>query len=88
MNTTEQPDRPCESLQDWMERTGTNTEALAKLSGIQRPHLSKILSRSRRCSLVKALALSRLTGVPVENLVKWKGVPNRKPFERAVKKAS
>ena len=76
---------PYTSLQDWMERTGTSQIELSKMSGIAPPHLSKILSRSRRCSLLKALALSRITGVPVENLVKWKGVSRRQPFEQPVK---
>ena len=84
-SATETRTRKYESLQEWMEGTGTNIEALAKLAGLQRPHLSKILSRSRRCSLLKALALSQVTGVPVENLVRWKGVPKRKPFEHSVK---
>jgi transcriptional regulator with XRE-family HTH domain len=80
--------RPYTSLQDWLERTGTSQVELSKLSGIKPPHLSKILSRSRRCSLEKALRLFYVTGVPVEKLVEWKGVPKRQPFEQLVKKAS
>jgi plasmid maintenance system antidote protein VapI len=73
------------SLQDWMERTGTNQTKLAKLAGLKTPHLSKILSRSRRCSLDKALRLSRVTGVPVETLVEWGKLPEKQGSEQPVK---
>jgi plasmid maintenance system antidote protein VapI len=63
--------KPYISLQDWMERTGTTADRLAQLSGLDRTHLSKILSGSRRCSLDKALRLEELTGVPVRTLVDW-----------------
>lgn len=78
--------RPYESLQDWMERTGTSQTVLSKMSGVKPPHLSKILSRSRRPSLDKALRLAHVTGVPVEKLVEWKNVPRLKPFEYSFKK--
>lgn len=54
-----------------MEATGTPIGRLAEFTGIERSHLSKILTGSRRCSYEKADKLSRVTGVPVENLVKW-----------------
>jgi plasmid maintenance system antidote protein VapI len=63
--------RPYRSLQDWMERTRTSQTKLARLSGITQSHLSYLLTGSRRCSIQKALVLSRITGVPVEKLVKW-----------------
>jgi hypothetical protein len=71
------PSRPYDSLQDWMERTGHNQTMLRRLLlerenvFISNPHMSSILTGRYRCSLPKALALSRVTGVPVENLVKW-----------------
>ena len=68
-------DRPYASLQDWLERTGTNQAALAKLVGIKSPHMSMLLKGSRRCSIVLALKLSHVTGVPVENLVEWPKLP-------------
>jgi antitoxin component HigA of HigAB toxin-antitoxin module len=80
--------RPYTSIQDWMERTGTSQVELSRMSGIRPYDLSRILSRSRRCSLARALVLHYVTGVPVEKLVEWKGVPPRKLFEQAVKKAS
>jgi len=67
--------KPYLSLQDWMERTGTSQVRLAKLAGIATSQLSSLLKGSRRCSLMKAFALSRVTGVPVENLVKWPKIP-------------
>ena len=33
--------------------------------------LSSILSKSRRCSLTKAIVLQDITGVPVKNLIEW-----------------
>lgn len=63
--------RPYASLQDWLERTGTPQVTLARLAKISPAYLSRILSRSRRCSVEKALKLSSVTGVPVEKLVEW-----------------
>jgi predicted transcriptional regulator len=60
------------SLQDWLERTGTPIQTLAKLAKMDRTHLSRVLSHSRRCSLVAAMRLHEVTGVPVEKLVEWK----------------
>lgn len=60
------------SLQDWLERTGTPIQNLAKMAGLDRTHLSRVLSHSRRCSLDAALRLHWVTGVPVEKLVEWK----------------
>jgi transcriptional regulator with XRE-family HTH domain len=65
------PKRPYASLQDWLERTGTPQITLARLAKISPAYLSRILSRSRRCSVEKALKLSSVTGVPVEKLVEW-----------------
>lgn len=59
------------SVQAWMEATGTNQTRLAKQIGISEPHLSNILSKSRRCSLQVALKISKLTNVPIESLVEW-----------------
>jgi transcriptional regulator with XRE-family HTH domain len=68
------------SLQDWMERTGTNQTELARRAGLTKSHLSMILKGSRRCSLRHALTLSELTGVPVEKLTKWPKVPVKRTF--------
>jgi transcriptional regulator with XRE-family HTH domain len=59
------------SLQEWMEGTGTTADTLSRRTGIGRSHLSRILSRSRRCSFEKAFRLSEATGVPVENILRW-----------------
>jgi transcriptional regulator with XRE-family HTH domain len=63
------------SLQDWMERTGTNQKRLAELAGMQQSQLSEVLKGSRRCSLLKALALHAVTGVPVEKMTAWPKPP-------------
>ena len=60
--------RPYENIHDWMERTGTNQTALAKMVRIRRSMLCKILSRQRRCSLENALKLAGISGVSVEKL--------------------
>lgn len=63
--------KPPQTLQDWMERTGTSTSALARKAQISQPHMSRILTGSRRCSLEKAIRLFLVTGVPVQNLCRW-----------------
>jgi len=63
--------KPYSSLQDWMERTGTTQVELARRAGLPQSQLSQLLKGSRRCSVMKALALSKVTGVPVEKLVAW-----------------
>ena len=68
------------SLQDWMERTGTNQTELARRAGMTKAHLSMVLKGSRRCSLTKALVLSKVTGVAVEKLTEWPKVPVTRTF--------
>lgn len=68
------------SLQDWMDRTGTNQTELARRAGLTKPHLSMILRGSRRCSLRTALTLAKVTGVPVEKLTAWPKVPVKRTF--------
>lgn len=65
------PRRAYRTVQDWMVATGTNQARLAKLVGCSEPHLSNILSKSRRCSLDVALKLSRITNVPIETIAEW-----------------
>lgn len=69
------------TLVDYMERTGTNhTRLIAqvneRLSAASRPPLSPqlfsmILRGSRRCSRENAWALFVVTGVPMEELIRW-----------------
>lgn len=68
-------ERPYESLQDWMERTGTSQSVLARLARMPKSQLSQLLKGSRRCSLERALVLAHVTGVPVEKLVEWPKLP-------------
>lgn len=85
-----QPDAPriYATLQEWMEATGNNKRSLAKLANIKESFLSKILTRSRRCSLVNAMRLHNATGgtVPVENLVRWFQSDTQSCSERLVKR--
>jgi hypothetical protein len=87
--------RDYESLQDWMERTHNNQASLLELVNARttehftKEHLSKILSGARRCSIQKALALSLVTGVPVEKLTRWPSVAKEATSEAdAVKGAA
>lgn len=68
------------SLQDWMERTGTTQAELARRVRMPESQLSQLLKGSRRCSLMRALALSKVTGVPVEKLVEWPKVSVKRSF--------
>lgn len=68
------------SLQDWMERTGTTQSALARRAHMPESQLSQLLKGSRRCSLMRALTLSKITGVSVENLVAWPKVRVKRSF--------
>lgn len=54
-----------------MEQMGVRTDLLARIAGIDRTHLGRILQHSARCSLDAAFRLSTITNVPVENLVQW-----------------
>lgn len=73
---TEVPGPAPRSLHEWMERTGTNgTRLLAMLHDrgmtMSPGMLSLLLKGSRRCSYVKALVLSDITGVPWRELTRW-----------------
>ena len=59
------------SLHEWLDRSGKTQKWLAQQAGMTEPHVSMLLRGSRRCSVDKAIRLSKLTGVPVENLVEW-----------------
>jgi hypothetical protein len=59
-----------------MERTGTNARGLLRMlkargCEMSEGHLSNVLKKSRRCSLIKAVALNEITGVPIRNMVQW-----------------
>lgn len=67
---------PAQTIQEWMERTGTNgRQLLALLRERGQPmtegHLSNVLKGSRRCSLQKAIVLHEITGVPIRSIAKW-----------------
>lgn len=73
--------RPCNSLNEWMERHQVNgTKLLRRLRdrgvSLSAGHLSNILKGSRRVSLRLAIELNDLTGVPIKALAQW---PVREP---------
>jgi predicted transcriptional regulator len=59
------------SLHEWLDRTGTPQFRLAKMAGMSEAALSMMLRGSRRCSILKAIRLYEITGVPVQNLIEW-----------------
>lgn len=63
--------RAYQSLHEWLDCTGTPQYVLAQMAGMSGPALSTLLRGSRRCSLMKAIRLEEITGVPVKNLVQW-----------------
>ncbi len=63
--------REYRSLHEYLDRTGSTQRRLAKKAGMSEQALSMLLRGSRRCSIVKALRLAKITGVPVENLIEW-----------------
>ena len=78
MGRTKKADAPVpRSLQEWMEREGATAERLLERVRLEqgivisRAGFSYILRGSRRCSMWNALALSAVTGVPVETLMAW-----------------
>jgi len=66
-----------------MERTGTTQTELADRAKMPKSQLSQLLKGSRRCSIMTALRLAAVTGVPVEKLTAWPKVTVKRSF-RAV----
>lgn len=54
------------SIRAWRHATGTRQADLAKRVGVTASHLANIELKTRACSMKVALALSRITNVPVE----------------------
>lgn len=71
------PTRKFTSLQDYMERTGSTARDLLaqifKATGVRisESMFSYMLRGSRRISNWNALAISAVTGIPIEVLTKW-----------------
>lgn len=70
-------------LADWLDRTGTQQQTLARLAGVTDSVVSQLLRGSQRCSLVTALKLSDITGVPVEKLVEWSRFQEKRKSDHA-----
>jgi hypothetical protein len=73
--------QPYRTLHEFMEKTGTNATWLIKMveaeTGVRLSNslISQILRGSRRCSRWNAFALHVVTGVPMEELLKWPRIP-------------
>lgn len=72
--------KPCASLQEWMQREGVNAAELSRRTKISQPMISMILTGGRRCSMKNAVTLHAVTGVPVEKLAKWPKIPLKRSF--------
>lgn len=77
-----------QTIQEWMERTGTNGRQLLKMlrergCTMSEGHLSNLLKKSRRCSLVKAVVLHEITGVPIRNMIEWPPVRDTRTSQSA-----
>lgn len=57
-----------QAAEKWAERTGRTYGDLADAVGVDRSHISHILSGRRECPVGLGMALSLETGIPVE---KW-----------------
>lgn len=55
-----------EQLADWMQRRGFNQSEAARYFGCHRSLVSLLLNGDRTPGLESALAIERLTGIPVE----------------------
>lgn len=62
------------SVADYLEQTGKTQEELATRLGISRSHVSLIADRKRQPPLDLALKIVRVTGVPIESLVRLENV--------------
>ena len=58
------------TLADYFNQTGDTKEAIAEKLDISRSYVSLIASGDRQPALRLALRIAKLTGVPVESLVK------------------
>lgn len=73
----------CLTLAEWLERSGQNQTMLRERLAVEQRyqvsagHLCDVIKGSSRCSLALALALWRVTGVPVERIAEW---PRVRPY--------
>jgi hypothetical protein len=76
------------SLNEWMEVKGINGRQLLAMlrergRTLSEGHLSNILKGSRRCSLMLALDLNEITGVPVRAIARWPRVQESRTSQSA-----
>lgn len=60
---------PLTSLALWFNRSNYTQKAVAAVLGITEAHLSHLVAGNRQPSLPLAIAISELTGLPVQELV-------------------
>ena len=58
------------SVADYLEQTGKTQGYLAERLGVSRSHVSLIADRKRQPPLDLALKIVRVTGVPIESLLR------------------
>lgn len=71
------------SLEEWLRRTHTPRHILAEMAGISPQALSGFLRLNQRISVMRAIRLTKITGIPVENLVDWDKFPRGVRDDRA-----
>lgn len=52
-------------LEEWLDRTKLQKQAVAELLGISPSHLAHLVSGHRRPGLAKGVEIQELTGIPV-----------------------
>ena len=57
-------------LREWMDRAGVDHTAVAAQLGVTTAHVSHLVQGSRRPSLLLAVRLQRMTGIPAADWVK------------------
>jgi transcriptional regulator with XRE-family HTH domain len=58
-----------QALENYMHERALTQEALASTLGVQRSHLSKLLSGNRRPSLKLLAKIHKITGISYEELI-------------------
>lgn len=66
--------RKYQTLSDFFDKTGTTQDALAEKLSVSRSYVSLIAAGKRQPSLLLALRIESLTGVPVASLVSTEAV--------------
>ena len=60
---------PCNSLEEYKEKNGFSNKELADEIEVSESYLSLVLTKKRTFGKKIALRVSRITGIPIENLI-------------------